>query len=105
MKCQTFATGDNGGNGGLNQNSVTSVISCSKLMSLIFACMLTACTNDIAGLNRSQRMIIYGDVLELAGHPEIGEPLRVLAKTFAKNPVKNVNPSQRAGVPALPSNP
>jgi len=92
MKSQTFLTGENGGNGGLNQNSVTSVISCSKLMTLIFACMLMACTHDIAGLNRSQRLILYGDVLDLAGQPEIGEPLKALAKTFAKQPVKNVNP-------------
>jgi len=63
-----------------------------KFLPLIFACMLTACTNDIAGLNRGQRLIIYGNVLDVAGHPEIGEPLKAIAKTFTKNPVKNVNP-------------
>jgi len=64
----------------------------NKLLPITLALMLTACTNNIAGLNRRQRMIIYGDVLDLAGHPEIGEPLRALAKTFAKQSLKNVNP-------------
>lgn len=70
-----------------------------KFLTLILACLLTAC-----GTTRPERLIIYGAVLDVAGHPEIGEPLRALAKTLGKQPVKNVNPSQRAGVPALPSN-
>jgi hypothetical protein len=58
-----------------------------KFLPLIFALTLTAC-----GTTRSQRMILYGTALDIAGQPEIGEPLRALAKTFAKQPVKNVNP-------------
>ena len=76
-----------------------------KLSLVILAFILTSCANDIAGLNRTERLTIYGDLLDVAGHPEIGEPLKRIAKTLGKQPLKNVNPSQRAGVPALPSNP
>jgi len=50
--------------------------------------LLPSCAQRIAGIDRSTRMIIYGDILDIAGHPEIGEPLKAIARTLGKQPLK-----------------
>jgi hypothetical protein len=59
----------------------------------IVAIMLCSCQQKFMGLSRGDRVIIYGDVLDVAGHPEIGIPaamigkrLNEIDKTAAKNP-------------------
>ncbi|MEI6871831.1 MAG: hypothetical protein WCL08_06060 [Verrucomicrobiota bacterium] len=63
-----------------------------KLFFPILLLTLPACQGTFLGLDRAQRFNIYGNVLDLAGHPEFGEPLKLVAKTMAKNPVKPVLP-------------
>ena len=57
-----------------------------KTLLILSAFSLASCSQTILGLNRGQRMTIYGDVLDIAGHPELGEPLKVIARTMDKQP-------------------
>jgi len=57
-----------------------------KFILILSACFLASCSQTILGLNRGQRMTIYGDVLDIAGHPELGEPLKAIARTLDKQP-------------------
>lgn len=57
--------------------------------------LLSSCTQDILGLNRGQRLQLYGAALDLSGNPEIGAPVAALGRRLTvidKQPV-NVNPS------------
>ena len=63
-----------------------------KISLILFAITLTSCADTVMGLTRMERLTIYGNVLNVAGHPEIGEPLKRVAKTFAKQPVERINP-------------
>jgi hypothetical protein len=63
-----------------------------KISLILFAISLTSCADTVMGLTRTERLTIYGDIFDVAGHPEIGVPLKRVAKTFAKQPVERINP-------------
>jgi len=59
---------------------------------VIMALAMGSCTGTFMGLTRTERLIIYGDVLDVAGHPELAEPMRRIAKTLGKQPLENIQP-------------
>lgn len=59
-----------------------------SLLGLFIVLFHVSCTQDILGVNRSTRMSIYGDIINVAGHPEIGEPLKAVARELDKQPKK-----------------
>jgi len=51
--------------------------------------LLTSCQQRILGLSRGDRVILYGEALDVAGHPEIGIPAQIIGqrlKTLDKQP-------------------
>ncbi len=61
-----------------------------KLLAAFVACFVPSCAQDIAGLTRNECLQVYGDVLTLAGNPELGKIAHGLKRpvTSAKQPVE-----------------
>jgi hypothetical protein len=59
-----------------------------KAWAALLCLLLSACSNDIAGLSRNERLTLYGTALTLAGQPEFGAIAYGLRKpvTDAKQP-------------------
>lgn len=60
------------------------------MKALMLILILPACTQDIAGLTRNERLTLYSTALLATGHPEASNLVYALRRpvTQAKQPVK-----------------
>lgn len=72
----------------------------TAVFALLWLVLLSGCTRDLAGFSRQERLQLYALGATLAGHPEAGAALGVLARAVGKNP-RPVLPAA-AGKPAAP---